>query len=115
MAAGGDSRQADELVRLQMLLRAFMTHGHYIADIDPLNLKENYKDSPSLAKKFRFPDDKLLALLDPATYGFTEADMDREFHVSMPFGSSIVKRKQKWVLRDLIKAYREAYCSKIAV
>jgi len=33
----------------------------------------------------------------------------------MPFGSTIVQRKQKWVLRDLINAYRDAYCNKIAV
>ena len=58
-----------------------MTHGHLVSDIDPLNLKDHYKDSPSLAKKFRFPDDRLLALLDPSSYGFTEADMDREFHI----------------------------------
>ena len=82
LAAGSDSsRQADELVRLQMLLRAYMTHGHLVADIDPLQLKQHYKDSPSLAKKFHFPDEKLLSLLDPATYGFTEADLDREFHI----------------------------------
>lgn len=82
-----------------------MTHGHLVADIDPLKLKEVYKDSPSLSKKFRFPDAKLLALLDPKTYGFSEADLDREFHIQMPFGSTIVQRKQKWVLRDLIEAY----------
>lgn len=73
-----------------MLLRAFMTHGHLVADIDPLKLKEHYKDSPSLSKKFHFPDEKLLGLLDPASYGFTEADMDREFNIQMPFGSTIV-------------------------
>lgn len=65
----------DEYVRLNMLLKAFMTHGHYTANIDPLNLKDVYKDSPSLAQKFRFPDAKLLQLLDPHSYGFTEADM----------------------------------------
>ena len=88
--AGSNSRQADELVRVQMLLRAFMTHGHLVADIDPLQLKEHYKDSPSLAKKFHFPDERLKSLLDPAHYGFTEADMDREFNIQMPFGSTIV-------------------------
>ena len=30
------ARASDESVRLQMLLRAFMTHGHLVADIDPL-------------------------------------------------------------------------------
>lgn len=91
-AAGSDTN-GEEMVRLHMLLRSYMTHGHLIADIDPLNLKEVYKDSPSLAKKFRFPDAKLLALLDPSHYGFTEADMEREFAVSMPYNGTIAQRK----------------------
>lgn len=49
VVAGSNELSSDEMVRLNMLLRAFMTHGHYISDIDPLNLKEHYKDSPSLA------------------------------------------------------------------
>ena len=73
-----------------MLLRAYMTHGHLLSDIDPLKLKEVYRDSPSLSKKFRFPDENLVKMLDPASYGFTQADMDREFHIEMPFGSTIV-------------------------
>ena len=92
-----------------------MTHGHLVANIDPLNLKEHYKDSPSLAKKFRFPDEDLLSLLDPTHYGFSEADMDREFSVNMPYNSTIAQRKQKWKLRDLLDAYKEAYCGKIGV
>ena len=67
-----------------------MTHGHFVADLDPLKLKEVYRDSPSVAKKYRFPDDKLLSLLDPMSYGFTEADLDREFSIQMPYGSTIV-------------------------
>ena len=71
--SGADSvRVSDESIRLTMLLRAFMTHGHLVADVDPLRLREVYKDSPSLSKKFRFPDDKMLSILDPAAYGFTE-------------------------------------------
>ena len=48
-----------------------MTHGHLVANVDPLNLKEVYKDFPDFAKKFRFPNDKLKDLLDPHAYGFT--------------------------------------------
>lgn len=96
-AVGGSSgtadtaRVADESIRLTMLLRAFMTHGHLVADVDPLKLKEVYKDSPSLSKKFRFPDERLLSMVDPAAYGFTEADMDREFHYTNPYHGSILK------------------------
>lgn len=114
-ATGTDAASADEAVRLTMLLRAFMTHGHYVADIDPLQLKEHYKDSPSLSKKFRFPDERLLSLLNPQHYGFTEADMDREIVFENPFGSSISNKKKKWILRELIGAYKEAYCGKIGV
>ena len=99
-----------------MFLRAYMTHGHLVADIDPLQLKEHYKDSPSLAQKFKFPTEENIQLLDPLHYGFTEADMDREFAIRTESGgSTISQRKPKWVLKDLINAYREAYCKKIGV
>ena len=98
-----------------MLLRAFMTHGHLVADIDPLNLKDVYKDSPSLAKKFRFPDEHLLKLLDPAAYGFTKEDLEREFYYKSPYEGAIVQQRSKWKLKDLIKAYEDAYCKKIGV
>ena len=114
-AVAGDGQNTEEMVRLHMLLRNFMTHGHLVADIDPLNLKEHYKDSPSLAKKFRFPDEDLLSLLDPSHYGFSEADMDREFSIKMPYNGTIAQRKQKWKLRDLLNSFREAYCGKIGV
>lgn len=41
--------------------------------------------------------------------------MDREFAVSMPYNGTIAQRKQKWKLRELLQAYREAYCDKIGV
>ena len=83
-------RVSEESTRLTMLLRAFMTHGHLVADIDPLNLKDVYKDSPSLAKKFRFPDEKLLRLLNPTAYGFTLEDLEREFYYTNPYEGAIL-------------------------
>ena len=41
--------------------------------------------------------------------------MDRELSVSMPYNSSISQRKPRWKLRDLIQAYRDAYCGNIGV
>ena len=90
--SGADSvRVSDESIRLTMLLRAFMTHGHLVADIDPLKLKDVYKDSPSLSKKFRFPEESLKKLLDPSSYGFTEQDLDKEIHYSNPYQGAILK------------------------
>ena len=42
------ARAQEEAVRLTMLLRAYMTHGHFAADVDPLQLAKHYKDYPSL-------------------------------------------------------------------
>ena len=97
-----ESRVSDESIRLTMFLRAFMTHGHLVADVDPLKLRDVYKDSPSLAKKFRFPDASLNKLLDPASYGFTNEDMEREFYYNNPYDGAILQQKSKWKLKELI-------------
>ena len=54
MGTSQDSfKVSDESIRLTMLLRSFINHGHLVADIDPLELGEVYKDShPSFAQKF---------------------------------------------------------------
>ena len=115
LRTGSGEMSNDEMVRLNMLLRAFITHGHYTANIDPLQLKEHYADSPTLAQKFRFPDQNLLKMLDPATYGFSQADMEREFAVSSAYNSTIAHKKPRWKLGELIQAYRDAYCGNIGV
>ena len=109
------ARAQDESVRLTMLLRAFMTHGHYLADIDPLELAKHYSDSPSLQLKYRFPDETMRSKVDPKAYGFTEADLDKVIHYKSRFGGTIMQQKSEWKLRDLIAAYEEAYCNKIGV
>jgi len=49
-----------------------MTHGHMIADIDPLELYQTYKHFPTFAHKFKIPDSELTSLVDYKSYGFTE-------------------------------------------
>jgi len=105
MTSGDAAMTANESVRLSMLVRAFMTHGHLVADIDPLNMKQVYKDSPSLTRKFKFPSQQILDILDYKTYGFTEADLDRTFHIEMPYSGTILKKSNKWKLRDLLESY----------
>ena len=53
-----------------MIIRAYRIRGHLVADLDPLGLSEN-KSHPEL---------------DPASYGFTDADMDRPIFIDMVLG-----------------------------
>src|SRR3546814_8715310 len=56
-----------DAIRALMLIRAYRVRGHLEADLDPLGLKA-IEPHPEL---------------DPKSYGFTEADMDRsEEHTS---------------------------------
>jgi len=54
-------------------------------------------------------------LVDYNSYGFSEADLDREFHVDAPELAGLLKKKKLWKLRDLIDAYKTSYCGKIGV
>ena len=98
-----------------MLIRAYTTHGHLKADVDPLKLFESYKHFPTYAEKFKITQASSSNLLDYKAYGFTEADLDREFYVDAPELSGLMSRKKNWILRELIESYKKAYCNKIGV
>jgi len=57
----------------------------------------------------------LTKLLDFHHYGFTEADLEREFYLDVPELGGILRKKKNWKLKDLIEAYKKAYCGKIGV
>jgi hypothetical protein len=57
------SQTIQESMRLLLLVRAYQVNGHSMSTLDPLNL--DVKAVP--------------VELDPALYGFTEQDLDREF------------------------------------
>ena len=87
-----------------MLVRAYMTHGHMLADIDPLKLYEAYSSKhPNFAVKFKLPQTSVNNLLDYKSYGFSEADLEKDFYVDLP------------ELGELIGALKNAYCGKIGV
>ena len=66
-----DVRKATmDSVRALMMIRAYRMRGHLAADLDPLRLEE--------------PDSH--PELDPATYGFTDADMDRPIFLDKVLG-----------------------------
>ena len=82
-----------EHLRVVMLIRAYRVRGHLLADLDPLQLGGE-KHHPEL---------------DPAAYGFTEADLDREFFLDNVLGLD------KASLRDIVRILRQTYSAKIGV
>ena len=90
----GDVKQLIlEHLRVVMLIRAFRVRGHLLADLDPLGIAID-KHHPEL---------------DPANYGFTDADLDREFYLDNVLGL------EKASLRDIVRILRQTYSDKIGV
>ena len=80
-------------VRALMMIRAYRMRGHLAADLDPLKLKE-----PVLHPE-----------LDPATYGFTAADMDRPIFLDNVLGL------EKATIRHIVEILRKTYCGTLGV
>ena len=80
-------------VRALMLIRAYRVRGHLIANLDPLGLRE-IEVHPEL---------------DPATYGFTEADYDREIFLDYVLGL------EHGSLRTILEILRRTYCGTFAI
>ena len=59
-----------------------MTHGHFVADLDPLQLGKVYANElDTLAFKYKIPLPNLSKLVDYKSFGFTEEDLEREFYI----------------------------------
>jgi len=80
-------------MQVQTLINQHRVRGHLIADLDPLAWKEPHMHSE----------------LDPATYGLTIWDLDREFLSGGVAGSTRMK------LGDLLHVLRDSYCRTIGV
>jgi len=84
---------AHEAIRAMMMVRAYRVRGHLLANLDPLALEVN----------------EYHAELDPANYGFSDADMDKEIFLDGLLGL------KKARLRDIVSILRETYCGTIGV
>ena len=80
-------------IRALMLIRAYRVRGHLEADLDPLHLQ------------VQKPHEEL----DPKTYGFTEADMDRPIFIDKVLG------RETATVREILSILRETYCGPIGV
>ena len=85
--------QVLDSIRALMLIRAYRVRGHLEAQLDPLHLQVP-KPHPEL---------------DPKTYGFTEADLDRPIFIDKVLG------KESATLREIVAILRATYCGSIGV
>ncbi len=89
----------EKQVQVNTLINMHRVRGHLIADLDPLRLKEPHMHSE----------------LDPATYGLTIWDLDREFYARGIGGVGPTEQSQRMPLGDLLGVLRDAYCRTIGV
>jgi 2-oxoglutarate dehydrogenase E1 component len=80
-------------VRALMLIRAYRIRGHLYSKLDPLGLAE-IEYHPEL---------------DYKTYGFSEADLDREIFIDNVLGMETA------TLRNILELVEATYCGKIGV
>lgn len=95
---GISGQTIQESMRLLLLVRAYQVNGHMKAKLDPLGLD---KRTP--------PED-----LDPALYGFTEADLDREFFLGVwRMSGFLSENRPVQTLRAILNRLEQAYCGTI--
>jgi len=80
-------------LRALMIIRAYRIRGHLIANLDPLKMR----------------DESLHPELDPASYGFTEADMDRPIFIDNVLGLQVAN------MRQIMEILRRTYCGTFAL
>jgi len=95
-----DSALLEKQATVNQLINMYRVRGHLIADLDPLSVKE-----PEMHSE-----------LDPATYGLTIWDLDREFLTGSASGIyARVGGKERMPLGALLGVLRDAYCRTVGV
>jgi 2-oxoglutarate dehydrogenase E1 component len=80
-------------LRALMLIRSYRVRGHLEARLDPLGLQI---PAPH-------------AELDPQTYGFTSADLDKPIFIDNVLG------RETATLREIVRILRDTYCGSIGI
>jgi len=89
-----DQAMLDKQMQVNAVINAHRVRGHLIADLDPLAAKEPH----------------MHAELDPATYGLTIWDLDREFLTGTLGGTG-----DRLPLGEILHILRDAYCRRIGI
>jgi multifunctional 2-oxoglutarate metabolism enzyme len=88
----GNREEIEKQAQVLQLIHAYRVRGHLVADLDPLDsTRAPHKD------------------LDPATYGLTLWDLDREFITDGLSG------RDRATLRESLDVLRDTYCGTIGV
>jgi 2-oxoglutarate dehydrogenase E1 component len=96
----GDGRisQIAKQAAVLQLINAYRVRGHLIADLDPLGSAPSYHPE-----------------LDPATYGLTIWDLDREF-LTGTLGQTEDNHQPKMrTLREILEMVRQTYCGRVGI
>ena len=80
-------------IRALMIIRAYRIRGHLVADLDPLGMRDNTPHPE----------------LDPKSYGFTEADMDRPIFIDKVLGLETAS------MREILEIVKRTYCGTFAL
>ncbi len=80
-------------IRALMIIRAYRIRGHLVADLDPLGMRDQTPHPE----------------LDPASYGFEEADMDRPIFIDNVLGLQMA------TMRQIIEIVKRTYCGTFAL
>jgi 2-oxoglutarate dehydrogenase E1 component len=88
----GGREEVEKQARVLQLIHNYRVRGHLVSDLDPLDSKRApHKD------------------LEPATYGLTMWDLDREFITNGLSG------RDRATLREILETLRDTYCGTVGV
>src|SRR5499427_1772249 len=86
-------RATRDSIRALMLIRAYRARGHFHANLDPLGLEPPQNEEE----------------LDPRSYGFGEADLDRRIFLDHVLGLEF------GTVREIVAILRRTYCQTLGV
>ncbi len=90
----GDVLQATrDSIHALMLIRAYRIRGHFHAKLDPLDLEATKNEEE----------------LDPRSYGFADADLDRKIFLDKVLGLEFA------TMREIVAILRRTYCQTLGV
>jgi 2-oxoglutarate dehydrogenase E1 component len=89
----GVERATRDSIRALMLIRAYRARGHFHANLDPLGLEPPKNEQE----------------LDPRSYGFGEADLDRRIFLDHVLGLDF------GTVREIVAILRRTYCQTLGV